>query len=206
MRNHALPAAFGALAGASGLLAIGFLVFVIALPQPRRATPERLEAAARDVPFEARGIVALTGGAGLRIEGAIALHQANLAPRILISGVNPKVGKASLDTASTAAVFECCVDLGVYARTTKGNAFEARSWLRSHDYRLVFLVTSNFHLPRARAELRSLAPELTVIGVPVDSRTVPQDGWVWSPRAWVALAKEYVKYLIVRTRQVVDPR
>ena len=200
--------AFLAASGATacGALAFGFLIFVLALPQPGRATPQRLEAAARGVPVPSRGIVALTGGGGLRIDAAIALQQAGLAPRVLISGVNPQITKADLDTEETESVFACCVDLGVYARTTKGNAFEARSWLRSHDYRLVFLVTSNFHLPRASAELRKLAPELTVIGVPVDSRTVPERGWPASPRAWVALLEEYAKLLIVSTRQVVAPR
>ena len=189
--------------GAAFLL--GFLVFVLTLPDPADAVPERLA-------FEGAGpagIVALTGGAGARITRAVELHEAGLGERVLISGVNPKITKADLAghdaDMGSAAIFECCVDLGPFAKTTKGNALEARSWLRSQGYTTVYLVTSNFHLPRAKAELAILAPELTIVGVPVDSRSVPAGGWVSRPGAWVMLGKEYVKLLVVRVRSVGQP-
>ena len=198
-----------ALAAVLGLgtfaFAFGFLVFVLRLPDPSDAIPERL-AFAGEGPA---GIVALTGGAGARIERAVSLHEAGLGERVFVSGVNPKITKD--DLASTGAglgsaeTFACCVDLGAFAKTTKGNALEARSWLRSRGYTTVYLVTSNFHLPRARAELSILAPELTVIGVPVDSRSVPAGRWATSPRAWITLAKEYVKLIVVRVRSVIQP-
>ena len=140
-------------AGAAAALALlgGFAVFLATLPDPAEATPERLAFAA---PGPA-GIVALTGGAGARITKAVDLHEAGLGERVLISGVNPKITKDDLAGHETgmgsAAVFACCVDLGPFAKTTRGNALETRSWLRSRGYGTVYLVTSNFHLPRATA-------------------------------------------------------
>ena len=202
-KTRALLAAVAA-AGAAAF-ALGFLVFVLRLPDPRDAVPERL-AVAGEGPA---GIVALTGGAGARIGRAVALHEAGLGERVLVSGVNPKITKEDLANPDaglgSAATFACCVDLGPFAKTTKGNALETRSWLRSRGYTTVYLVTSNFHLPRAKAELSILAPELTIIGVPVDSRSVPAGRWATSPRAWITLAKEYVKLIVVRVRSVVQP-
>ena len=200
-----LRAALGAL-GALGLAsALGFVVFVLSLPDPADAVPERLAFAST----EPAGIVALTGGAGARITRAISLHEAGLGERVFISGVNPQITKADLARHASgmggAEVFACCVDLGPFAKTTKGNALEARSWLRSQGYATVYLVTSNFHLPRAKAELSMLAPELTIIGVPVDSHSVPQDDWALRPRSWWVLGKEYAKLLVVRTRGLFQP-
>lgn len=190
---------------ACAALGVGFLVFVLTLPDPDDAVPERLA-------FEGRGpagIVALTGGAGARITRAVALHEAGLGERVFISGVNPQIDKATLASHPAsmggADVFACCVDLGPYAKTTKGNALEARSWARSQGYRTVYLVTSNFHLTRAKAELSILAPELTIVGVPVDSWSVPADSWAWRPRSWWALGKEYVKLLALGARAVFQP-
>ena len=57
------------------------------------------------------------------------------------------------------------------------------------------------HLPGMTAAITPLP----VIGVPVDSRTVPERGWFASPAAWRILATEYAKLLVMRLRSVVEP-
>ena len=190
----------GALAGAAALFLIGFVVFAATLPRVAQADPALLRDQAAGVPTQARGIVALTGGAGARIEHALSLQAAGIGDRVLISGVNPRIGKADLSGTGNRSQLDCCVDLGPFARTTRGNALEARAWLRTHGYRTVYLVTSNFHLPRARAEMRRLAPEIEIIGVPVDSNLVPDGAWMRSPRAWRTVGGEYVKLIVARLR------
>lgn len=203
--NRRTRAALGTAVAVALVFLAGFAYFAVTLPDPADPLPMRLDAVAGGP----AGIVALTGGAGARIARAIDLHEAGLGDRVLISGVNPKITKADLagheSNLGSEAIFDCCVDLGAFAKTTKGNALETRSWLRSQGYSTVYLVTSNFHLPRAKVELAMLAPELTIIGVPVDSRSVPADGWISSPRAWAVVGKEYIKLLIVRARSVVQP-
>ena len=190
----------GTFAGIAALLLVGFGVFAATLPRVASAEPVRLEEKAGGTPPAARGIVALTGGAGARIEHALALQAAGLGDRVLISGVNPRIGKADLSSTGSQAQLDCCVDLGPFARTTRGNALEARAWLHTHGYTTVYLVTSNFHLPRARAEMERLAPEIEVIGVPVDSNLVPDGAWMGSMRAWRTVAGEYAKLLAAQAR------
>ena len=190
----------GVFAGLLALFLLGFAVFAATLPRTAQADPARLEGLAAGIPPEARGIVALTGGAGARIEHALSLQAEGLGDRVLISGVNPRIGKADLSGTGNRDQLACCVDLGPFARTTRGNALEARAWLRTHGYRTVYLVTSNFHLPRARAEMSRLAPEIQVIGVPVNSNSVPDGAWMGSPRAWRTVGGEYVKMIAAQLR------
>ena len=153
----------------------GFGLFVAALPGPADA------ADATDA------IIVPTGGAG-RIDRGLDLLQRHRAQRLLVSGVAPGVTKAVLahEYNVPPALFGCCVDLGRDAFDTHSNADEAVSWIRQHHYRSVRLVTSSWHLPRARLELtKALGDDVQVIGDAVPS----------SPRPMV-LFSEYNKLLV----------
>jgi uncharacterized SAM-binding protein YcdF (DUF218 family) len=179
-------------------LVAGFFVFCASLPRAGAFTLPAAPGLA-----EERGIIVLTGDNGPRIEAGLALQAEGLARRVLISGVHPQTRKADLASMGDAAVLECCVDLGPWARSTRGNAIESRDWLRRHGFATVLLVTSDFHLPRATAELRQAAPNIEIIGVPVASDLAPAEGWMGSLRAWRVLGLEYLKFLFVSARSVV---
>ena len=49
--------------------------------------------------------------------------------------------------------FSCCVDLDHSAINTIGNAVETRRWVMARGFQSLIVVTSNFHMPRALAEL-----------------------------------------------------
>lgn len=162
------------------LWALGFAAFVIWLPQP-----------AKDAPTDA--IVVLTGAPG-RIERGLALMQHKQAKRMLISGVNRHVRPHELALAQKAptALFDCCIDLGVEAVDTRSNALETARWLSQHRYRTVRLVTTDWHMRRARYELgRALDPGTTIVVDAVKSRA-----------GFAILFKEYHKYLL----SIVAPR
>ena len=183
--------------GTLAALVAGFFIFCATLPRASDASQLTAEGA------KDRAIIVLTGGGGQRIEKGLALQRQGLADRVLISGVNPRTSKSDLASMGDKETLDCCVDLGPWARTTHGNAAESRAWLDRHGYKTVLLVTSDFHLPRATAELRHSAPEVAIIGVPVASNLAPETGWMASPSAWDLLAGEYIKYLFVRVRSVV---
>ena len=108
---------------------------------------------------------------------------------MLISGVAPEVRPNELahEYKVSPDLFRCCIDLGHEAVDTRSNADETADWLRTHNYKTVRLVTSDWHLARAKLELVSaLDGDATVIG----------DGVPSSPR-WAVLLGEYNK-LIVR--------
>jgi uncharacterized SAM-binding protein YcdF (DUF218 family) len=88
-----------------------------------------------------------------------------------------------------ARLFECCVDLGKDAVDTRSNAVEAAQWLKRRDFRSVRLVTTDWHMPRARFELeRAVGNDVAVIADAVDSAP-----------GLVTLFAEYNKYLLRRT-------
>lgn len=132
--------------------AIGFVLFAVSLPGP--ADERKTDA-----------IVVLTGAQG-RIPRGLSLLQAGRAQRMLISGVDRSVKPAELATAQAVplALFACCVDLGREAVDTRSNGDETARWLSTHNYKSVRLVTSDWHMRRARFELeRSLGPGIAIV-------------------------------------------
>ena len=155
---------------------LGFAWFMAALPGP-------LDGGHTDA------IVVPTGGAG-RIDRGIALLKAGAAKRMLVSGVAPGVRPIDLavEYHTSPKLFACCIDLGGEAVDTRSNAEETAQWVRRHRYRSVRLVTSDWHLRRARLELiHTLGPDVKVVG----------DGVAGSPRLLLLLA-EYDKFLVRR--------
>lgn len=156
------------------LWALGFVAFAIYLPRP--AADERTD-----------GIVVLTGGPG-RMRRGLELLQQERAGRLLVSGVDRRVRPGEL-----AAVYDIPeallgrIDLGRSAVDTRSNALETRRWIARHRYRSIRLITTDWHMTRARFELRQV-----LSGVRVVPDAVPSEPDLWG------LLREYHKYLLRR--------
>ena len=155
---------------------LGFVLFMITLPAP-------LEGTTTDA------IVVLTGGAG-RIDRGLALMQDHQAKRMLISGAGAGVRPIDLALKYKVPVgeFTCCIDLGHEAVDTTSNARETAKWVRDHGYRSIRLVTSDWHMARARMELEAELP---------DDIAIAADG-VRAEAALGPLIVEYNKLLLRR--------
>ncbi len=177
-------------AGLAALLAVayvgGFFLFTAEL---HRTPPA-------EIPVS-DGIVALTGGPD-RITVAYRLLDEGKGRRLLITGVHPDVTTVSLKNIvpGEADKFDCCVDLGRMAENTIGNAAETAEWVRRNDYRSVILVTSTYHLPRARLELSRAMPTVEIVAYPVFQDTLHLDGWWAYPGTTRLLVSEYTKFLL----------
>ncbi|MEP2827565.1 YdcF family protein [Parvibaculum sp.] len=149
---------------------------------------------------QADGIVALTGGPD-RITAAYRLLEQGKGQRLLITGVHPDVDSKSLKeiVPGSAAKFDCCVDVGYMAENTIGNADETAEWVRRKNYRSVILVTSTYHLPRAKLELARAMPGVEIRPYPVFQDTLHLDGWWAYPGTTRLLISEYTKYLLTLT-------
>jgi uncharacterized SAM-binding protein YcdF (DUF218 family) len=155
---------------------LGFLAFSVTLGAP--AGHERTDA-----------VIAITGGP-YRIEHGIDVLSAGYAKRMLIAGTDPSVTKPDLvrRLGGKKKLVDCCVDLGSESVDTRSNAEEARRWLVKHRYKSFRLVTSDWHMRRARYEFRRvMAGRFTI--VPDAVRTQP---------SFTTLFSEYNKLLLRR--------
>src|SRR5882672_10673074 len=184
-------------AGAVGALLLGFGFFWFAWNIP---TDEP------SLSPKADGIVVLTGAAA-RIPDAIELLAADRGKRLLITGVHRDTSAREIArlTPLYSKYFNCCIDLDRSALNTFGNALEAKRWAREHNFNSLIVVTSNWHMPRAMAELEHQLPDVTLISYPVISPKVKDEPW-WSNLDTARLLfAEYVKYLFALTRMRLDP-
>jgi uncharacterized SAM-binding protein YcdF (DUF218 family) len=167
------------------LLIIGFIVFANGIPH-EQAVPQR----------SADGIAVLTGGVA-RIDEAMKLLAEGKAKRVLITGVNRTVTMQELkDLASQGdQYFTCCVDIDKEARNTIDNATETAEWVALHRYSSIIVVTSNYHMPRALAELARAMPGVDLIPYAVVDNNVHIEHWWTYPGSTKLLLSEYLKYL-----------
>ncbi|HET7447382.1 MAG TPA: YdcF family protein [Methyloceanibacter sp.] len=167
------------------MLVIGFVVFANSIEREQKAPQQKAD-----------GIAVLTGGVA-RIDRAMKLLAQGQAKRVLITGVNRTVTTDELkDLASQGdQYFACCVDIDKEARNTIDNATETSEWAALHKYYTVIVVTSNYHMPRALAELARVMPGVTLIPYAVVDNNVHLEPWWAYPGTTRLLLSEYLKYL-----------
>lgn len=167
------------------LLVIGFFIFTGNLTRSQ-PVPEGT----------ADGIAVLTGGVA-RIDEAMKLLAQGKAKRLLITGVNRTTSTEELKQLASEGdqLFTCCVDIDKEARNTIDNATETSQWVARNRYQSIIVVTSNYHLPRALAELARVMPGVTLIPYAVVDNNVHLDRWWTYPGTTKLLLSEYLKYL-----------
>ena len=160
------------------LYVLGFAFFAVTLGGPAPDDATKVDA-----------IVVITGGKG-RIEHAAKLLADGKGKRLLIAGADPSVRKADLvhRLGGKRRLFECCVDLGSESVDTRSNAEEAKRWMGRRKFHSLRLVTSDWHMRRARYEFRRVLGE--------DYELVPDA--VRSQPRFTTLFGEYNKYLLRR--------
>ena len=155
---------------------------------------------------KAEGIVALTGAAA-RIPDAIELLASGRGKRLLITGVHRATSATEIArlTPLYLKYFDCCIDLDRSALNTFGNALETQRWTREHNFTSLIIVTSNWHMPRALAEIAHQLPDVTLIPYPVISEKVRTEPWWESVSTARFLVAEYLKYLFALARMGLKP-
>ena len=161
--------------------ALGFLWFAAALPQPAENR-------------QADAIVVPTGSGG-RIQRGLEMLQLGAAQQMLITGVDPAVQpeefQAEYDVPDR--LMDCCVVLGFSALGTRGNARETAQWMEERGFNSLRLVTADWHMRRAAAELSDQLPS---------DIAVTQDA-VRSEVSLGTLFIEYHKFLAVWLLQAI---
>ena len=166
------------------IYALGFILFSVTLGRP-----------APDDAKKADAVVVITGGPG-RIEHGMEVLRRHQAKRMLIAGADPAVTKDDLvrRLGGQRKLMHCCVDLGSESVDTRSNAEEAQRWLDRHEYKSLRLITSDWHMRRARYEFQKL------LG---DRYTLVTDA-VRSAPSFTTLFAEYNKYLLRRISVLLE--
>ena len=164
--------------------ALGFALFCVTLGEPASATAKPTQA-----------IVVLTGGK-FRIEHAAKLLGQGKGERLLIAGADPSVRKEDLirRLGGKRSLAACCIDLGSESVDTRSNADEAKRWLDRRKFTSLRLVTSDWHMRRARYDFR---------GVLGDRYQLLPDA-VRSQPNFMTLFGEYNKYVLRRFAVLLD--
>jgi uncharacterized SAM-binding protein YcdF (DUF218 family) len=176
------------------LIGLGFVWFVRHVPAEEVSLTRNAD-----------GIVALTGGAS-RIADAIELLASGRGKRLLISGAYRATNSNEISRLNPE--FErwvrCCVDFD-RSLNTLGNAIETKRWAQSRGFRSLIVVTSNYHMPRALAEIAHQLPDVALVPFPVvTDRQRAERWWVgWGTTRRMFI--EYVKFVFAKLRMGVNP-
>jgi uncharacterized SAM-binding protein YcdF (DUF218 family) len=129
------------------------------------------------------------------------------ADRLLITGVNPLTTRGEIvrQTPGARALIDCCIALGYAAANTVGNAAETERWVRANHIRSLIVVTSNYHMPRALAEIGSALPDVELMAYPVVSERGRSRPWWSDPQSTRLILSEYCKYLAASVRLRLSP-
>jgi uncharacterized SAM-binding protein YcdF (DUF218 family) len=170
--------------------AIGFVGFL-----------SQLRGAEAKPPHTADGIVVLTGGSS-RVSDALELLARGYGKRLLISGVHPTNDLADISRSlpDNQSLLGCCVDLDRSAVNTRSNAAETRRWVHERGFKSLIVVTSNYHMPRAIAEMSHAMPDIALIPFAVVGDKWRDEPWWTSGATFRLLLSEYVKYVAVEMR------
>jgi len=154
---------------------------------------------------DADGIVALTGGPS-RIADAIELLAAGRGRRLLISGANRSTNAHEISRLNPEfdKWVRCCVDFD-RAVNTLGNAIEIKRWAEHRGFHSLIIVTSNYHMPRALAEIAHQMPEVTLLPFPVIPERQRAEPWWANAITARLLLFEYVKLIAARVRMGINP-
>ena len=166
----------------------GLQYFVLNLPR-QMASPAH----------KSDGIVVITGGQQ-RLDAGLTLLANGAASKLLISGVGAGLNKVilandlQLDQAQRDLLM-CCAELEFAARDTLGNARAARYWAETNHLSSLYLVTANYHMPRAKLAFEREMPHINLQYWPVSPNDLQIDSWWTNPGLVRLLAREYAKFL-----------
>jgi uncharacterized SAM-binding protein YcdF (DUF218 family) len=77
--------------------------------------------------------------------------------------------------------------------------------VKARGFTSLIIVTSNFHMPRAMAELAHQLPDVTLEPFPVVSDKVRVETWWSNPSIARLLFFEYLKYIVAGARIRLQP-
>ncbi|MDC0074525.1 YdcF family protein [Alphaproteobacteria bacterium] len=142
-------------------------------------------------------VVVFTGSPG-RLNEGVKILEKKLAKKMLVTGVNSNtIHKTEEWLSNLTSQYDCCIELGVQAQNTEGNARETLDWIKANKFTSIRLVTANYHMPRSVIELKRFAEKkLTIIKHPTNDHSSKKNKIITYEISYIILFfREYLKYL-----------
>ncbi len=159
------------------------------------------------LPEKKADLIAVLTGGQRRIRDGLTLLEQDRGQWLFISGVDPQLQLSDLlrvnKVEGVSADFQKRILLGHESTSTFENALEVREALERVNGHSLILVTSSYHLHRARKLLETEFARLPKMNVEIyaavtESPNFPRSSWWWSPTAWSILLWEYLKSIPLR--------
>jgi len=150
--------------------------------------------------------IVLTGG-NKRIEEGFHVLRQKKSKLMFITGVDKAVSKKQIINlyGNSGGVDSNKVEIGKDAKSTRGNAIEAKAWIEKNNIKTITLVTANYHMPRSLLEFKHALPDIKIIAHPVfpDKFKIME---LWNnPGSVLLLVKEYNRTLsILYERKIIS--
>jgi len=165
----------------------GFIWFINNLPKSKMVhkTENKIDA-----------IVVLTGGSA-RIPEGLYMLQNNKAKLLFISGLFTELSIKNYK--SILSKFEKIdyhkIHYDTVAKTTIENAEQVKYWTNKNNIRSIYLVTSHYHVPRAKYLIKKYNPELKITIHPVFPINFDTES-IYNIRIFSLIFFEYNKYIL----------
>lgn len=175
-----LGAMWASIAVFLGLVLGQFLMFYKAVHEPQEPLVSTREY---------QGVAVFTGGQNRIQTGFDLLSQFPKVQSVLISGVHPQSSREKLLASFLPedGEFKGSVQLDYEARTTYGNVQQTKAWVDENNIDKLIIVTSNYHIPRAKALADLYLGEINVSFYPVVADRI----------SLKLLISEFAKYQVV---------
>lgn len=162
---------------------MGFVLFALSAYTAKPQNPDQITDA----------VIVFTGDQD-RVETGLDLFAHGKTAHLYISGVYADVTKDEIISKwrGDIALPPCCITLDYTSQNTVQNAQETQNWVRKQDYRLVRLVTSDYHMNRSLIELQHRLPDVKILAYPVKHLNFGKD---YREKPWKVLFLEYHKAL-----------
>jgi len=136
-------------------------------------------------------IVVLTGDK-FRISKGMEILSNGIGEKLLLSGVNKNIKLTNImnEFPKYKNFFDCCVEIENISSNTFENSRETFLWLEKNKYNSVLIVSSDYHMPRAKLEFEKFLNTKNTYYHPVNSNNNLK-----GIRKIKKLFLEYVKYM-----------
>lgn len=138
----------------------------------------------------ADAIVVISGGdTNARTSEAISLYKNGWAPLLIVSGAAAdKTGLSNAEAMKRRAMAQGVPQSAIIAEetseTTKQNASEVAAVVKQRGMKRIILVTSGYHMQRAKLEFSAQLPDIKILSHPVASDKQWSVMWWLTPWGW----------------------